>query len=139
MESWFICFKKSNLLNLLLLTVDICSLILNKYLVYLTVAEIYTCIISIRTYGIIYIFFRSCKCIVLLLPSCEMKLVTQVQILDKVVWISLYTCSERKNLPLGSKRVRLCLLCQTVKNMFTSGGRSYSGLISSLVRNLPRM
>ena len=49
-------------------------------------------------------------------------------------------CSERRNLPPGSKRVRLCLVCQAVKNMFTSGGRSYSVLISSLMRrNLPRM
>ena len=40
--------------------------------------------------------------------------------------------------PPGSKQVRLCLACQAVKNMFTSGGRSYSVPISSLTRrNLP--
>ena len=41
-------------------------------------------------------------------------------------------CSEKRNLPPGSKHVRLCLACQAVKNMFTPGGRSYSVLISSL-------
>ena len=40
---------------------------------------------------------------------------------------------------LGPNRVRLCLACQAVKNIFTSGSRSYSGPISSLARrNLPR-
>ena len=49
-------------------------------------------------------------------------------------------CSKEKNLPPGSKHVRLCLACQAVENMFTSGGRSYSVLISSLTRrNLPHM
>ena len=49
-------------------------------------------------------------------------------------------CSKRGNLPPGSKRVRLCLVCQALENMSTSGGRSYSGLISSLTRkNLPHM
>ena len=41
--------------------------------------------------------------------------------------------SERRNLPHGSKHVRLYLACQAVKNMFTSGGRSYS-VPSSLSR-----
>ena len=45
-------------------------------------------------------------------------------------------CNERRNLPPGSKCVRLCFACQAVKNMFIS----YSVPISSLVRrNLPRM
>ena len=49
-------------------------------------------------------------------------------------------CSERRNLPPGSKRIRLCLACQAVKNMFTSEGKSYSGSISSLARrNIPCM
>ena len=49
-------------------------------------------------------------------------------------------CTKRRNLPPGSKHVRLCLACQAVKNMFTSEGRSYSGLISSLMRrNILRM
>ena len=43
-------------------------------------------------------------------------------------------CSERRNLPPGSKRIRLCLACQAIKNMFTSGGRSYSVPILSLTR-----
>ena len=38
----------------------------------------------------------------------------------------LWVCSEKRNLPPGSKRVRLCLTYQAVKSMFTSGGRSYS-------------
>ena len=54
--------------------------------------------------------------------------------------ILLDICSERKNFPPESKHVRLCLACQAVKNMFTSGGRSYSVLILALMRrNLPRM
>ena len=49
-------------------------------------------------------------------------------------------CSERRNLPPGSKRLRLCLACRAVENMFTSEGRSYSGSISNLARrNIPRM
>ena len=49
-------------------------------------------------------------------------------------------CTERRNLPPGSKRVRLYLAYQAAENMFTSGGRSYSGPISSLTRrNLPCM
>ena len=49
-------------------------------------------------------------------------------------------CSERRNLPPGSKCVRLCLVCQAVKNKFTSGSRSYSVPISSLTRrNLARI
>ena len=52
----------------------------------------------------------------------------------------LIYCSERRNLPPGSKRIILCLVCQAVKNMFTSGGRSYSEPIWSLTRkNLPCM
>ena len=42
---------------------------------------------------------------------------------------NLKFCSERRNLPPGSKHVRLCLACRTVENMFTSEGRSYSGSI----------
>ena len=53
-------------------------------------------------------------------------------------YISVGKCSKRRNLPPGSKRARLGLACQAVENMFTSGGRSYSGSISSLTRrNLP--
>ena len=49
-------------------------------------------------------------------------------------------CSERGNLPPGSKHIRLCLACQALENMSTSGGRSYSGPISSLTkRNLLHM
>ena len=42
--------------------------------------------------------------------------------------------SKRRNLPPGSKRVRLRLVCRAVENMFTPEGRSYSGSISSLAR-----
>ena len=36
-------------------------------------------------------------------------------------------CNKRRTLPPGSKRLRLCLACQAVKNMFTSGGRMLVG------------
>ena len=36
-------------------------------------------------------------------------------------------CNESRNLPPGSKRVRLCLACQALENMSASGGRSYGG------------
>ena len=49
-------------------------------------------------------------------------------------------CNEGRNLPPGSKRVRLCLAWWTVENMLISEAGSYSGLISSLVRrNIPYM
>ena len=48
--------------------------------------------------------------------------------------------SERRNLSPGSKHIRLCFACEALENMFTFGGRSYSGPISSLTRrNLPGM
>ena len=60
--------------------------------------------------------------------------------IEKTSVSKLLLCSNRRNLPPGSKHIRLCLACQTVENMFTSGGRSYSVMISSLTRrNLPRM
>ena len=36
-------------------------------------------------------------------------------------------CIERRNLPPGSKRGRLCLVCQAVENMFTSWSRLLCG------------
>ena len=55
-------------------------------------------------------------------------------------FIFIMYCSERGNLPPGSKCVRLCLACQALENMSTSGGRSYNGPILSLARrNLPHV
>ena len=79
--------------------------------------------------------------------SCFLKRCKTVLCCKKVLYFTptppaalLSFCSERRNLSPGSKCIRLCLACQAVKNMFTSGSRSYSGLISSLARrNLPRM
>ena len=49
-------------------------------------------------------------------------------------------CSKIGNLLPGSKHIKLCFGCQALENMSTSGGRSYSRLISSLARrNLPYM
>ena len=43
----------------------------------------------------------------------------------------IYLCSERRNLPPRSKCLKLCLACQALENMFTSGSRSYSDFSST--------
>ena len=65
------------------------------------------------------------------------------------VWLQIITlkkrkeiriCRERSNSPPGSKCAWLCLACWVVKNMSTSGDRSYSVPVSPLTkRNLHRM
>ena len=53
---------------------------------------------------------------------------------------SMIFVAREETYPPGSKRVRLWLASQAVKNMFTSGDRSYSEPNSSLKRrNLPCM
>ena len=52
-------------------------------------------------------------------------------------------CSKRRNLPPGSKCVRLCLACQAVENIFTSKGhnlesheKKHTEYVNFLCRNL---